>query len=117
MKNDLNPELDRQVDELAELCCSALAREGRDIGAASEALIAALVTGGYARLSDRNLQTRLEARTLEKCQESAIHRRGELAGLTGGMQSKFDELVKWETKSPHEPSGTKAANISSMRDA
>ncbi|MEZ6138470.1 MAG: hypothetical protein R3C53_26610 [Pirellulaceae bacterium] len=100
--NTLNPELESQVSALASLCCSALNREGRDIVQEAKPLIQALVRGGYARLSDCNLQTRLEARVLDLCQDAAIHRRGELAGITGHMQSELRELTRWETKKPIE---------------
>ena len=76
----LNPELESQVDALAELCCSAIDQRSEDWYAASKPLIQALVTGGYARMSDSNLQTRLEARILEKCRETAVHRRAEILG-------------------------------------
>ncbi len=115
--NALNPELESQVDALAKLCCSALARQLVDIDTASHSLIEALVKGGYARLSNINLQSRLETRVLDQCRETAIHRRGEIAGITGVMQAKFDKLVLWETQTPRSPSGTKAANISAATDA
>lgn len=112
----LNPELDSQISALAKLCCSALDRESR--GAAdSTPLIKALVRGGYARLSDCNLQTRIEKIVLDECLDVGIHRRGELAGITGQMQSKFDELVRWETQKPSKADEAKAANISSANDA
>lgn len=54
----------------------------------------------YARLSDSNLQTRLEARILEKCRETAIHRRAEISGISGQIQEAFDKLVTWTTRVP-----------------
>ncbi len=69
-------------------------------------LIEALVRNGYARLSDVNLQARLETEVCARCQEIAIHRRDELTGNTGGMQSKLSELVLWTTQTPRDPNTT-----------
>ena len=115
--NQLNPELENQVQALAEICCDVLKRKSHDASERAKPLIEALVAGGYARLSDINLQARLEKAALKECAEPAIHRRDELSGITGEMQSKFDELVKWKTQTPREPGGAKAANISSATDA
>jgi hypothetical protein len=111
--NKLNPELESQVQSLAELCCEVLERRETDSTARAQPLLEALVAGGYARLSNVNLQTRLEEMTVDRCRDRTLHRRGELTGITGQMQATFNELVRWRTKSPHEPSGTKGANISS----
>jgi hypothetical protein len=113
----LNPELEAQLDALAEICCNVLKREEKDSSERAKPLIEALVKGGYARLSDINLQARLEKNVRDKCQEISIHRRGELSGITGQMQSTFDQLVTWQTQTPRTPDGTKPANISSATDA
>ncbi|MCA9134748.1 MAG: hypothetical protein KDA45_16385 [Planctomycetales bacterium] len=113
----LNPELESQVDALAELCCNILQGQENDSSGQAQPLLQALVHGGYARLSDVNLQTRLESRAVEKCREKAIHRRGELAAIAGQMQQEFEALVKWKTQTPRPPEGTQPANISSATDA
>lgn len=115
--NKLNPELESQLKNLAEICCDVLERRETDSSTRAQPLIEALVSGGYARISDVNLQTRLENIAVDMCRDRAIHRRQELTGITGQMQSTFNELVRWKTKSPREPSGTKAVNISSNTDA
>lgn len=113
----LNPELDAQVDALADICCDVLKRHETDSTERTKPLIESLVKGGYDRLSDNNLQTRVEDRVREKCQEQSIHRRDELQGLTGQMQKTFDQLVKWQTQTPRPPEGTEPANISSATDS
>jgi hypothetical protein len=115
--NSLNPELDKQVDALAELCCDAIERNVTDSHSRADALIEALVRGGYARISDVNLQTRVEQMAVDKCRNKAIHRRGELTGITSGWQAKFNQLAQWQTQSPNTTSGTKPANISSATDS
>jgi len=113
----LNPELEAQVDALAEICCNVLKREEQNSSERAQPLIEALVQGGYARISDINLQARLEKNVRERCQEVSIHRREELVGITGQMQTTFDQLVTWKTQTPRSPDGTKPANISSATDA
>ncbi len=96
----LNPELESQIDSLAEVCCKTLNRTIADSVAEAEPLIEALVRGGYARLSDMNLQHRVELGAVAKCPEVAIHRRGELAAITREMQQAFDLLVTRNTRTP-----------------
>ena len=113
----LNPELQSQVEDLAKLCCDVLERREVDSSERAQPLIEALARNGYARLSDINLQTRLEELAVDQCRETAIHRREELMAITGQMQATFNDVAKWQTKSPVEPEGTKPANISSNTDA
>ncbi len=94
----LNPELDRQIDALADHCCRVIKGEADSVSA--HLLINALVVGGFARLSKERLQTRLEARALARCPETAIHRRAELSAITGDLQSTFEILVKQKTTNP-----------------
>ena len=115
--NTLNPELDSQVSELARLCCAVLEREETNSAERAQPLLEALVAGGYARLSDVNLQARLEEAVVSQCRERAIHRREELTGITGRLQSTFNELVRGKTQSPQPTDKSKAANISSATDA
>ncbi len=113
----LNPELEKQVGALAEVVCDALNRTGSDTTAQARPLVEALVRGGYARLSDVNLQYRIEAAVVSKCAEVAIHRRGEVGGITREFQQTFDQLVAWHTQTPRFPDGSQAANISAATDA
>lgn len=99
--NDLNPELQSQVDDLAQLCCDALARTGETAHERIQPLIEALVRGGYDRISDVILQVRLEDIVADKCREHAIHRRDELTGITGQIQTEFSKTLKWKTNQPH----------------
>ena len=115
--NELNPELQSQLKDLAQICCDVLERRETDSSTRARPLLEALATGGYARISDVNLQTRLEDIAVDLCRDRAIHRRQELTGIAGQMQTTFNEIVRWQTKSPHTPSGTKAANISSNTNA
>lgn len=102
--NPLNDELQSQVDALAKLCCETLRREQVDVEERAEPLLSALVTGGYHRLSNINLQARVEARIVEECAEPAIHRRREMTGLTAKLQASFNRKVQWETNKPHDAS-------------
>lgn len=113
----LNPELENQVDALADLCCQALNRQVDDVSERARPLIQSLVQNGYNRISDVNLQVRLEKLVVEKCRETAIHRRDELTGITGQMQTAFKELATWKTSAPNADSGGKSANISSATDS
>jgi hypothetical protein len=113
----LNPALQSQVQDLAQLCCDVLERREVDSSERAQPLIEALVRNGYARLSDINLQTRVEELAVEQCRETAIHRRDELMAITGQMQTLFNDRVKWHSQSPADPEGSQAANISSNTDA
>ncbi len=116
--NKLNPELQSQVEDLAQICCEVLERTANSSSDdRKQPLIEALVHGGYDRISDVNLQARLEDIVVDRCREHAIHRRDELTGITGQMQAEFTKRLKWNTNQPREESGTKAANISSNTEA
>ncbi len=115
--NDLNPELQSQIDDLAQLCCDTLARTGDSDHDRIQPLIEALVRGGYDRISNVNLQVRLEDAVVEKCREHAIHRRDEVTGIAGQIQAEFSKALKWKTNQPQPEDGTKPANISSNTDA
>ena len=115
--NSLNPELQSQIDDLAQICCDIIARTSNGSDERVKPLIEALVRGGYDRISNINLQVRLEDIAVDRCREHLIHRRDELTGITSQMQAEFDKASKWSTSQPQEDSGTKAANISSNTDA
>lgn len=115
------PEVAKILDSLADLCLETLASEERRSENESfelqvQPLVKALKTNGYQRTQETPLQTRLENLVLEKSREPAVHRRAELTAITGKVQKMFDEVVRWESRSPSDRSGTGPANISSATD-
>lgn len=99
----LNPELTTQLGELADMIVRKLNREDFDLPETAKPYIQALVRGGYARMSDVNLQVRLESLVLEKFTKTAIHRRREVSAIAGELQQTFERLVSFETNQPTSP--------------
>lgn len=99
----LNPELSAQIDELSDLIGRKLNRDEFDLSETAQPYIDALARGGFARMSDVNLQVRLESAVLEKFAETAIHRRREVSSMAGELQQALDRLVSLETNQPTTP--------------
>lgn len=112
----LNAELTAQVQDLARLIGRKLNYEHFDFLDDAKPLVQALVRDGYVRMSDVNLQVRLEAEVLKDFAETAIHRRREVSAMAGELQEIFDELVMWHTNQPNTPPPPDAANFSSATD-
>lgn len=113
----LNPEIDEQLDKLADICCESLRGQSSIVDDQTDALLRALIMSGFARNTDTNLQKEIEDRVKDKCQEPAMHRGGELSGLTQKLQEKFKKLSQWESSKPEEFTPAKPANISSRTDS
>ncbi|MEO8269840.1 MAG: hypothetical protein ABI557_08970 [Aureliella sp.] len=107
---ELNAELAAQVRDLARLIGRKLNHENFDLPEQAKPLIQTIVRGGYARMSDVNLQVRLEAQVLKDFAEIAIHRHRETSAMAGEMQETFDELVMWHTNQPTNQNPSVEAN-------
>lgn len=119
--HETTPEVAAILDSLADLCREALSTsdrraEDRSFEMQVQPLVRALKSNGYRRTQDMPLQAKLENLVLEKSTEPAVHRRAELTNIAGKVQRMFDEVVRWESHSPTERSGTGPANISSATD-
>jgi len=112
----LNPELESLTDTLAKLCCDMLRSSTISFDEIARPTIEALVINGYARLSDINLQMRVEQKAIDQCLETAIHRRGELSTIVARMQSIFDELIIWKTQTPENMKRTITDNVNTATD-
>jgi hypothetical protein len=112
-----NPEVERQLNALADLCCQALEGESESLADRSEPLLRALLLSGFTRSAEAPLQVEVEKRIRDRCREPAIHRGGAISGLTRQLQSSFDELARWESKSPSETNPPQAANVGSAATA
>lgn len=99
----LNPELESQVGELADMIVRKLKREDFDLQETAQPYVEALARGGYSRMSDVNLQVRLEGLVTEKFAETAIHRRREISAIAGDLQQTFERLVSMDTNQPTSP--------------
>ncbi len=99
----LNPELTTQLGELADMIGRKLDRQDFDLQETAKPYLEALARGGFARMSDVNLQVRLEKLVLEKVPESAIHRRREISAIAGELQRTFDRIVSFDTNQPTPP--------------
>ncbi|QDT09277.1 hypothetical protein [Planctomycetes bacterium K23_9] len=111
--NNTNPEIEEQLSKLTDICCKALDSQTPDITAETEAVLRALVMSGFARMEGAPLQVQIENRVNSRCESSAMNRGGALTSITGQLQSKFDNLVRWESQQPDSQTQSKAANISS----
>mgnify|MGYP003662968326 CR=1 FL=1 len=115
--SDTNPQIETQLNALAELACETLRGEESEMAARAEPLLKSLLMSGYVRKSGKDIRADIEARVKDICREPAMHRGGELSGITQRLQDKFDKLVKWESDQPKDFTDAKAANISSATDA
>ncbi len=114
---ELNAELSALLHDLAELIGRKLSYESFDLQGVAKPLIQALVRDGFSRISDANLQVRLEAQVLKDFADVAIHRRREISAMAGKLQETLDELVKWQTSQPRDSKSSGNANISSATDS
>lgn len=117
--SDSNPEIDANIDRLAELCCKQLANDLESADTSDptiENALRSLLMSGYAR-KERNLQTDIQQRVKDQCMDPAMHRGGALSGITAKWQAQFDKMAKWESTRPEEQTPSKAANISAATDA
>ncbi len=112
-----NPQIEKILDELAEVCCEALNGKGSTANSRSEALLKSLLMSGYVRMAGRDLRAPIEARVKNTCREPAMHRTAELSGLTQQLQEEFDKLARWESDRPEGSPPAKSANISSSTDS
>jgi hypothetical protein len=118
--SDTNPQIEKQLDKIAEICCQQI-ESGVTVSqsdeASVEALLKALLMSGYVHKEDRNLQVDIENRIKDRCREPSLHRGGEITSLTDQLQTRFNELKRWESRQPDDDSKPKTANISSATDA
>jgi hypothetical protein len=118
-----NPELESQLDALADLCCDALQGETSLLIGRGEALLKSILMSGYVRKEGRTLAVEIETRVKDRCRDASFHRGGELASMAKHLQDRFDDLILWharrpeEEKYPREQSPPKAADYSASSDA
>ena len=115
--NKMNPEIEEQLDKLADICCEALDGQASIINEESEALLKSLVMCGFVRNAKTSLQAEVENRVKQKCIEPSMHRGGELTAMTQKLQDRLKKIAKWDSKSPSEFTPSKPANISSASDS
>jgi len=112
-----NPQIEKQLDELAELCCETLNGNDSGLSERSKPILKALLMSGYVRKQGKDIRSEVESRAKSRCRDPAMHRGGALTGITSGLQKQFDDLVRFESEQPSEKADAKAANISSTTDA
>lgn len=115
--NDMNPEIEEQLNKLADLCCESLDGQISIINDQSEALLKSLVMSGFVRNANASLQAEIESRVKQKCAEPSIHRGGELTAMTQKLQEKLKKISTWDSNSPSEFTPSRPANISSATDS
>ncbi|QDT02064.1 hypothetical protein K227x_04350 [Rubripirellula lacrimiformis] len=114
---DTNPQVEEQLNKLAEIICESLNGKEAVVNDESEALLKSLLMSGYARQEGVSLQVDLEARVKDACREPTMNRGGELSAITGKLLQKFNDLKRWESRQPDDQDKPKAANISAATDA
>ncbi|KLU07354.1 hypothetical protein RISK_000432 [Rhodopirellula islandica] len=117
MDQELNPQMERALDELATLVCQSLEGDGEQFVERQDGLLKTLVMSGHSWKSERTVMEEVERRVKERCSECAMHRGGALTSLTSKLGTKLQSLARWESNSPSEDSPAKPANISSATDA
>lgn len=110
---NFNPEIEKQLATLAELCCQKLNGDSEELTERTTPLLKTLVQSGYARSENVPLQVELERRIRKLCREPAMHRGAAVRGLTRQLQEKFDDFARWESTRPTSEEPPQAANVSS----
>lgn len=123
MAEETNPEIEKTLDELAELICQSLRGQDSELVSRRDQLLKTLLMSGFVWKADRTVMQQVEYRVKDRCRETAMHRGGALSSLTSALGARFAEIARWESntpddqKKPGDQSPPKAANISSMTDA
>lgn len=123
MTNKTNPQIEQTLDELADLVCRSLQGKENDLVGRRDPLLKTLVMSGYVWKADETMMQQIEHRVKDQCREPAMHRGGALSSITSELQTRFDEIARWESstpaksKPPADQSPPKAANISAATDA
>lgn len=112
-----SPQVENQLDALADLCWQKLEGQESELASRSEPLLKSLLMSGYVRQYGQNISAEIEKRVKKQYREQAMHRGGALSSITERLQKQFNHLVQWESKQPQDQSPAKAANISSATDA
>jgi hypothetical protein len=112
-----NPEVERQLEVLANLCCEAVQGGSMDVEQRAEPILKSLLMSGYERTAPTTLQTDLEARVKAQCAGSINPHSEKLIAVTRQIQAKYKKLVLWESRQPEGYPPAKSANISSSTDA
>lgn len=115
--SDLNPQIESQLDSLAELCCAALQGGDPIASEKTDKLLRGLLMSGFSRKSSAPLLKEIETRVKDRCSEPAMHRGGALSSISDQLQKRYENVARWYANQPHDDSGTKGANISSSTDA
>ena len=113
----LNPEIQEQLDKLADLCCDCIQGNASLMDEQVEPLLRSLLMSGFVRNANASLQVEIESRVKKKCQEAVISRGGALTAMTQKLQDKLKRLATWESKKPEDFTASRPANISSGTDS
>ncbi len=100
MTDEMNPEIERTLDELADLFCKSMNGELSDLGERQDGLLKALVMNGYVRLSEGSLMSEVEGRVKNKYSKPFMSRGAELSSMTSKLEARFKSLALWESGAP-----------------
>ena len=123
MCEETNPQIEATLDELANLICQSLQGKEEDFVGRRDPLLKTLVMSGFAGKEGQSIVQQVENRVKDRCGDPAMHRGGALSSMTSELGAKFEEISRWESKTPKESkspgqeSPPKAANISAATDA
>ena len=123
MSSETNPQIEKTLDELAELICQSLKGEESELLERRDQLLKTLVMSGFVWKADRTVMQQVEERVKDLCVEPAMHRGGAISSATSDLQKRFEEIASFESntpanaKSPADEAPPQAANISSAREA
>ncbi len=112
-----NPQLESQLDALTDLCWDALEHHRSLSDDRTEHLLKALITCGYERSEHSGLAAELEKRVRARLRSKTLPHSDELGGMTKQLQTQYEKLAKWDSKTPSKYTPAQAANISSATDS
>jgi len=114
---EMNIETTEQLNALAKICCDKMNGDTDDISGRVEALLKSILMGGYVGKFGQDIRAQIETRAKDRCRDVAMHRHGELAGLTLNFQKKFNKLVTWQSTQVEPFTPSKAVNLGSATGA
>ena len=100
MNSETNPQIEKTLDELAELICQSLKGEQSELLERRDQLLKTLVMSGFVWKADRTVMQQVEERVKDLCREPAMHRGGAISSATSDLQKRFEEIASFESNTP-----------------
>lgn len=96
------PEIEAILNDLTDLCCTALSADAELDRSRIDELVASLSTNGWKRHSEGEapLPTLLKDRITQRCKEPAMHRGAAVDGIVAKVQEAYESVSRMDASSP-----------------